>query len=53
MENVKMPMETGKLCTIDRETLHLFKKNIWIGDSGASCHTTNDNTSLFDIIEIN
>ena len=30
-----------------------FTKNIWIGDSGALCHITNDNTGLFDTIDIN
>ena len=30
MENVKMPMEAGMLCTIDGETFHLFMKNTWI-----------------------
>ena len=27
-------------------------KNTWIGDSGASCHTTNNDTSLQDITNI-
>ena len=26
MENVKMPTEAGMLCTIDRETFHMFSK---------------------------
>ena len=28
-------------------------KNTWIGDSGASCHITNDDTGLYDITNIN
>ena len=37
-QNVKMPMEAGMLCTIDGEMLHLFAKNVWIGDCITSCH---------------
>ena len=52
-DNVKMPTEAGMLYTIDRKTFHLFTKNKWIEDSGASCHITKDETSLFDVTEIN
>ena len=52
MENVKMPMEAGMLCTIDGETFHLFMKNTWIWDSDTSCQITNNDTSLFDITTI-
>ena len=31
----------------------LFKKNTWIRDSGTSCHITNNDTGLYDIININ
>ena len=30
-----------------------FTKNTWMGDSGALCHITNDDTGLLDIIDIN
>ena len=53
MENVKMPMEAVMLCTFNGDTHHLFTKNTWIGDSRALCHTTNNDTNLFNIININ
>ena len=53
MKNVKKPTEAIILCTIDGETFHSFTKNTWIGNSGASCHTTIDDTVLYDITEIN
>ena len=46
-------MEAGVLCMIDGETFHLFMKNTWIGNLGASCHITNDETGLYDVTEIN
>ena len=52
MENVELPMEAGMLCTINVDMFYLFMKNTWMGDSRASCHITNDNTGLFDIINI-
>ena len=33
-------------------THFLFTKNTWIGDSGASCHITNNNSGLYDITKI-
>ena len=50
MEKVKKPMEAGMLHTIDGETLHSFTKNTWINDSGASCHITNENTGLYNVV---
>ena len=49
MEDVKQPSEAGMICTIDGETLVLFTKNTRIGDSGASCHITNNDTGLYDV----
>ena len=40
------------MCTIDCETFFLFTKNTWIRDSGASCHITNDDIGLYDIMDI-
>ena len=50
--NVKLPMEAGMLCTIDGDTFYLCTNNTWIGDSGPSCHITNDDIGLFDVINI-
>ena len=47
-----MPMEASMLFNIDGDIFYYFTKNTWIGDSGASCHITNDYTSLFDITNI-
>ena len=33
-------------------TPFLFTKNTWIGDLGASCHITNNNTGLYDVTNI-
>ena len=40
----KKPTEAGMLSTIDENTFHLFTKKTWIGDSGALCHVTNNDT---------
>ena len=53
MENVKILMKAGMLCITDSNTFYLFTKSIWIEDSRALCHITNDNTSPFNIIDIN
>ena len=50
--NVKQPLEAGMICTIDSNTFHLFTKNTWIGDSSASCHITNNENGMYDIIDI-
>ena len=52
-EDVKQPSEAGMICTIDGNTFFVFMKNTWIRDLGMSCHITNDNTGLYDIININ
>ena len=53
MEDVKQPSEAGLICTIDGDTFFSFMKNTWIGDSGASCHITNNDTGLYDVMDIN
>ena len=40
------------MCTIDVDTFYSFTKNIWIGDSHASCHITYDDTSKYVITNI-
>ena len=40
------------MCTIDGDTFYSFTRNSWIGDSGASCHITNDDTGMYDITDI-
>ena len=52
-DNVKKPMETGMLFAIDSETFHSFTMNMWITNSGASFHITNNDTGLYDITNIN
>ena len=51
-EDVKQPLEASKMCIIDCDTLYLFMNNTCIGDSGASCHITNDDKGLYDIANI-
>ena len=41
------------MCTIHRDTLFSFMKNIWIGGYGAMCHIMNDDTGLVNVININ
>ena len=41
------------MCTIDKDIVFSFTKNTWIGNSSASCHITNNDTGLFDVIDIN
>ena len=52
MEDVKQPSKAGMMCTIDGNTFFLFMKNTWIGDSGASCHITNDNKGMYEVIDM-
>ena len=52
VEDVKQPSKAGMMCTIDGNTFFLFTKNTCIGDSGASCHITKDDRSLYDVIDI-
>ena len=51
-ENDKQPSEAGMMCTIDGNTFHLFNKNTWIGNSCASCHMTNNESGMYDVIKI-
>ena len=44
-------MQVGMLSTIDGETFHMLTKKVWIRDSHASYHITNDDTSLFNVTE--
>ena len=48
-DSVKRPSEAGMMCIIDG---HSFTKNTWIGDSGVSCHITNDKHGMYDVIDI-
>ena len=49
-EDVKQSSEAGVICTIDGNTFFLFTKHTGIGDSGASCHITNGDTGLYDVM---
>ena len=40
------------MCTINGNMFFSFTKNTWIGDSGASCHITNNDNGMYDIIDI-
>ena len=51
-EDFKQPSEADMMCNIDGDTFFLFTKNTWIGDSGALCHIMNNDTGLFEIINI-
>ena len=53
MEDFSQLSKASMMCIIDGDTIFIFMKNTWIGDSGASCHITNNNNSLFNIININ
>ena len=52
-EDVKQPFEAGMMSTIDGDTFCLFTKNTSIGDFGALCDIMNNDTNLFNIIDIN
>ena len=49
-KDVKQPLEAGVMHTITEVTFFSFTKSTWIGDSSASCHITNNDTNVFDII---
>ena len=53
VEDVKQPSVAGMMCTIDGDTFFSFTNNTWIGDSDASSNTSNDDTGLLNIIDIN
>jgi len=44
--------DVGQLCTIDGRQYHTFNKNSWIGDTGASCFITYDDTNMYDVTQI-
>ena len=52
VDDVKQPSKAGMMCSINGNMLYSFTKNTWIGDSGASCHITDNDTSMYDIIYI-
>ena len=37
------------MCTVEGDSFYTFTKNMWIGDTGASCNITNDDNGMFDI----
>ena len=39
--------------TIDGESFFTFTKNTLIGDSGISCHITNNDAGMYYVIEFN
>ena len=49
----KQPSKAGMMCTIDGDSFYSFGKNTWIGDSIASCNITNNDSGMFNIIQIN
>ena len=40
------------MCTIDGNTFFSFTKNTLIRDLGASCHITNNDNGMYDVIDI-
>ena len=52
VEDIKQPSKAGMMCTIDGNKFFSFTKNTWIRDFGASCHITNDDNCMHDIIDI-
>ena len=40
------------MCTINGDNFYSFTKKTWIGDSGVLYHITNDDTSMFNITDI-
>ena len=40
------------MSSIDSNTFFFFLRNTWIRDSGVSCHITNDNNGMYDVIDI-
>lgn len=45
--------EKALKCTIQGTPYPSFTENTWYGDSGASCHITNDDTDMYDVKNIN
>ena len=44
--------ETGMMWTIDGELFFIITKNMWIEDLSASCHITNNDTGVYNNIDI-
>ena len=40
--------EVGIMCIIDGNSFYAFTMNTLIGDTGSSCHVTNNDTDMFD-----
>ena len=51
--HVGKPVEESMMCIIDGETFFFLEKRRWIGDWGASCHITNNDTGLYNVTDIN
>ena len=49
----KKATKTSMMCSIYSESFLLFTKSMWIGDVGASCHITNNDTGFYDVTNIN
>ena len=52
VKDVKQFSQAGMMCTIDGDTFYSFTKHTWIGDLGASCHITNNNTGMIGVTDI-
>ena len=44
--------EAGMMCTFIGQSFCFFTKHTWIGDLGASCHITNNDTGMYDVTHI-
>lgn len=51
-DHVQYIKEKALVCTINGRTYPSFTKNTWIGDSGASCHITNNDSKMYDVKNI-
>ena len=52
MKGTEKP-ENSMFCLLDAEKYPSFTKHTWIGDTGSSCHITNQSTSMYDMEIIN
>ena len=53
MEDIKQPSEVGMMHTFDGDEFFSLMHNTWIRDYGASSKIMINDTSLFDVIDIN
>ena len=51
-DNLEYVTNKAMICTINGRTYPTFTKNTWIRDSGAMCHFTNNNSSMYDVVHI-